>query len=42
MSEGGGKGRRGSRLLNFSYLACKSDFTTMCICIILIVNLPAE
>ena len=37
-----GKGRRESWLLNFTYLACVSDFRTMCICIILIVNLPTE
>ena len=37
-----GKGRRGSRLLHFTYLACILDFTTMCICIIPIVNLPPE
>ena len=37
-----GKGRRGSWPLNFTYLACVSDFTTMCICIILIVNLQSE
>ena len=37
-----GKGRRGSWLQNFTYLACKSNFTTMCICIILIVNLQSE
>ena len=42
VSECGGKGERGSWLLNFTYLACVSDFRTMCICIILIVNLPAE
>ena len=36
------KGRRGSRLLNVTYLACVSDFRTMCTCIILIVNLPPE
>ena len=37
-----GKGRRGSWLLNFTYLVCISHFRTMCICIILIVNLPAK
>ena len=37
-----GKGRRGSWLLTFTYLACVSDFRTMCTCIILIVNLPTE
>ena len=37
-----GKGRRGSWPLNYTYLACVSDFRTMCICIILIVNLLAE
>ena len=34
-----GNGRRGSWLLNFIYLACVSHFRTMCIGIILIVNL---
>ena len=37
-----GKGRRGSWLLNFTYLACVSDLRTMYICIILIVNLQSE
>ena len=37
-----GKGRRGSWLLNFTYLAYESDFRTMYIFIILIVNLPSE
>ena len=37
-----GKGGKGSWLLNFTYLACISHFRTMCICIILIVNLPPE
>ena len=36
------KGGRGSWLLNLTYLACVSDFRTMYICIILIVNLLAE
>ena len=36
------KGGRGSWLLNLTYLACVSDFRSMCICIILIVNLPPE
>ena len=37
-----GKGRKGSWLLNFTYLVCVSDFRTMYTCIILIVNLPPE
>ena len=37
-----GKGRRRSWLLNFTYLACVLNFRTMCICIILIVNLLPE
>ena len=37
-----GKGRRESWPLNFTYLACVSDFRTKYIFIILIVNLPAE
>ena len=42
-SECGGKGEgRVNWLLNFTYLACVSDFTTMCICIIIIINLPPE
>ena len=37
-----GKGRRESWPLNFTYLACVSDFRTKYIFIILIVNLPAK
>ena len=36
------KERRGSWLLNFTYLAYESYFRTMYTCIILIVNLPSE
>ena len=37
-----GKERRGSWPLNYTYLACVSNFRTICIYIILIVNLPPE
>ena len=37
-----GKGGSGSWLLNLTYQACIADFRTMCICIILIVNLQSE
>ena len=43
VSECGRKGEGGiGYILNFTYLACVLDFRTMCICIILIVNLQTE